>query len=102
MEDARRLYVARYVQGTDVELIIHSNTLAREMARRIRDDLQHLGIVTRGPEVRLAEGAVASPGDVIIARVSDHRAGAANGDVLRVEAVNPDGTTPVRHRLHRH
>jgi hypothetical protein len=101
MEDARRLYVARYVQGTDVDLIIHSNALAREMARRVRDDLQHLGIVSRGPEVRLAEGAAASPGDVIIARVNSHLAGVANGDVLRVESVNDDGTVTVRRRLDR-
>jgi len=101
MEDARRLYVARYVQGTDVELIIHSNALVREMARRIRDDLQHLGLVSRGPEIRLADGAAASQGDVIIARVNDHPAGVANGDVLRVEAVNPDRTITARRRLGR-
>ena len=56
MEDARRLYVARYVQGHDVELIIASNALSHEMARRIRDDLQHLGLVSDGPEVHLVDG----------------------------------------------
>jgi hypothetical protein len=101
MEDARRLYVARYLQGDDVELIIYSNELAGEMGRRIRDDLQHLGIVSRGSEVQVAGGSAASTGDVIIARTNDHRAGVANSDVLRVEAVNDDGTITVRRRVDR-
>jgi hypothetical protein len=101
MEDARQLYVARYVQGHDVELIIASNALSHEMARRIRDDLQHLGIVSEGPEVQLADGARASAGDVIIARDNDHHAGVANSDVLRIEAVHSDGTLTMRRRLDR-
>jgi hypothetical protein len=101
IEDARRLYVARYVQGHDVELIIASNKLAHELARRVRDDLQHLGIVSDGTDVGLADGARASAGDVIIARDNDHNAGVANSDVLRIEAVHPDGSLTVRRRLDR-
>jgi len=99
MEDARRLYVAQYVQNRNVELIIHSNALAREMARRIRDDLQHLGIVSRGREVELAGGARASVGDVIVARANDHPVGIANGDILGVDVINDDGSITVRHRV---
>ncbi len=99
MEDARRLYVARYVQGRRVELIVHSNALGHELARRIRDDLQHLGMVSDGPEIEMADGARASAGDVIIARTNDHPTGVANGDVLRVEAVGEDGTITARKAL---
>jgi hypothetical protein len=66
-----------------------------------RGDLQHLGIVSRGPEVQVAGGSAASAGDVIIARTNDHRVRVANSDVLRVEAVNDDGTITMRRRLDR-
>jgi hypothetical protein len=96
MEDARRLYVSRYVQGENVELIIYSNALAREMAAWVRDDLVHLGLVSGGPGVELAGGARASAGDVIIARRNDHPDNVANSDVLQVEAVHGDGTVTAR------
>jgi len=101
MEEARRLCVAGYVTGKDVELIAWERERCREMSRRIRDDLQHLGIVESGREVRLAAGARASRGDVIMARTTDHRAGVANGDPLRIEAVNDDGSLTVRAKLER-
>jgi hypothetical protein len=101
MEEARRLYVAQYVTGSDVELIAWERERCREMSRRIRDDLQHLGLVDRGREVQIADGARASRGDMIIARANDHRIGVANGDTLRIEAINDDGSLTVRHRRDR-
>jgi hypothetical protein len=101
MEDARRLYVAGYVTGQDVELIAWERERCREMSRRIRDDLQHLGLVDRGRGVTLAAGACASRGDVITARTTDREAGVANGDALRIEAINDDGSLTVRPKLER-
>jgi len=63
--------------------------------------LQHLGLVDSGREARLAAGVWASRGDVITARTTDHRAGVANGDALRIEAVNDDGSLTVRAKLDR-
>ena len=50
MEDARRLYVAPLRPGRRRRADHPCNALAREMGRRIRDDLIHLGIVSRGAE----------------------------------------------------
>jgi hypothetical protein len=69
----------------------------RELSHRIREDLIHLGLVDPGPAVRIAEGAKASVGDLIICRSNDHGIEAgergrslANGDVLRIEAITSD------------
>jgi AAA domain/TrwC relaxase len=101
IEDARRLYVSHYLEGTDVELVVWQREVGREIGRRVRDDLMHLGLVERGREVPLAEGARASRGDVILARKPDYELGIANGDALRVEAVNDDGSLTVRASLGR-
>jgi hypothetical protein len=51
-----------------------------------------------GPAVRIAGGAAASPGDLIICPRNDHKVEAgepgrtlANGDLLRIDAVTPGG-----------
>jgi hypothetical protein len=101
MADARRLYVSHYVQGRDVELIVSRKELGREMARHIRSDLRHLGLLPAGPQVKIARGQTARAGDIIRATRNHHRAGVANGDVLRIEAVNPNGSITVRKGLDR-
>src|SRR5205823_7214617 len=65
---------------------------------RIREDLTALGIVQDGPAVIIADGATASPGDLIICTRNDHTVEAgepgrtlANGDLLRIEAVTSNG-----------
>src|SRR5580693_5945846 len=70
----------------------------RELSARIRDDLIHLGLVEATRAVRIAEGAEASAGDLIICRRNDHSIEAgepgralANGDVLEIEAIIPGG-----------
>ncbi len=70
----------------------------QELSRRIRDDLVHLGLVDRGPAVRIADGASASTGDLIVCTKNAHSVEAgepgrtlANGDLLRVEQVTERG-----------
>ena len=70
----------------------------RELSQRIRDDLIHLGLVDAGRTIRIADGAEASAGDLIICRANDHRLEAgepgralANGDILRIEAITRRG-----------
>ncbi len=70
----------------------------RELSRQIRDDLIHLGLVDGARPVRLAEGASASAGDLIVARENDHdmvtdETGHTlmNNDIFRIESVTRDG-----------
>jgi len=74
------------------------HALRRELSRRIRDDLIALGIVQNEPAVTIADGTQASPGDLIICTKNDHAVEAgepgrtlANGDLLRIEAITPEG-----------
>jgi hypothetical protein len=63
------------------------------------DDLIHLGLVDATRTIRIADGAEASAGDLIICRQNDHhleagepRRALANGDILRIEAITHHGT----------
>ena len=98
MDAAAADYLALTLDGTDVLLMAADHALRRELSRRIRDDLIRLGIVAAGPAVRIADGAAASAGDLIICTRNDHTVEAgepgrtlANGDLLRIEAVTPAG-----------
>jgi hypothetical protein len=98
MDAAAAAYAALTADGTDTLLMAAEHTLRRELSRRIRDDLITLGIVAAGPAVRIADGAAASPGDLITATRNDHTLQAgqpgrtlANGDLLRIEAVTSRG-----------
>ena len=98
MDAAAAHYVALAVDGTDVLLMAADHALRRELSRRIRDDLIRLGIVAVGPAARIADGAVASLGDLIVCTRNDHTVQAgepgrtlANGDLLRIDAVTADG-----------
>jgi hypothetical protein len=98
MDQAARAYVAAYLDGRDVLLMAADWARCRELSARIRDDLIHLGLVDDGRTIRIAEGAEASVGDLIICRDNDHGIEAgepgralANGDVLRIEAITRDG-----------
>jgi conjugative relaxase-like TrwC/TraI family protein len=105
MDQAVHTYVASFLAGRDVLLMAADWARCRELSRRIRDDLIHLGLVDNGRAIRIAEGAEASVGDLIICRRNDHYLEAgepgrtlANGDVLRIEAITP-GSIVVRRRL---
>jgi AAA domain/TrwC relaxase len=98
MDAAAAAYVALSLDGTDTLLMVADDALRRELSRRIRDDLIRLGIVQPGPAARIADGATASPGDLIVCTRNDHAVEAgepgrtlANGDLLRIEAVTGDG-----------
>ena len=98
MDQAVKAYLASYLAGHDVMLTAADWARCRELSRRIRGDLIHLGLVDGGRAVQIAEGAQASAGDLIICRDNDHDIeagepgrGLANGDVLRIEAITADG-----------
>jgi len=98
MDAAAAAYVALTLDGTDTLLMTADRSLRRELSRRIRDDLIGLDIVQPGPAVRIADGATASPGDLIVCTRNDRTVEAgepdrtlANGDLLRIEAVTPHG-----------
>ena len=105
MDAAAAAYVALTIDGTDTLLMAADHALRRELSRRIRDNLVGLGVVRDGPAVRIAGGAQASPGDLIICTRNDHSVEAgepgrtlANGDLLRIEAVTA-GKLVVRRAL---
>ena len=98
MDQAANAYVASYLAGRNVLLMAADWARCRELSQRIRSDLIHLGLVDSGRAVRLAEGAEASVGDLIICRRNDHAIEAgepgralANGDILRIEAITRRG-----------
>ena len=105
MDQAARACVASYLAGRDVLLMAADWARCRELSARIRDDLIHLGLVDNSRTIRIADGAQASAGDLIICRRNGHGIEAgepgralANGDVLRIEAITPGGVM-VRRRL---
>ena len=98
IDTAAAAYVALTLDATDTLLMAAEHGLRRELSRRIRDDLIRLGMVDAGPTVRIADGTEASIGDLIVCTKNDHSVQAgepgrllANGDLLRIEAITPDG-----------
>jgi hypothetical protein len=98
MDAAAKAYVALTLQGKDTLLMAADHARRQELSRRIRDDLVHLGLVDPGPAVRIADGAQASAGDLIVCTKNDHSVEAgesgrtlANGDLLRIEQVTERG-----------
>jgi hypothetical protein len=104
MDLACRAWTADHLAGKDTLLLARTEQQARELSRRIRDDLIRYRVVWTGPEIRLRNGAVASPGDLIVARQNRRQISAGtpgqwltNRDVLRVIA--PIGPEVVVRRL---
>jgi hypothetical protein len=98
IDQAARAYVASYLTGRDVLLMAADWARCRELSARIRNDLIHLGLVDSHRAVRIADGAEASVGDLIICRRNNHNLEAgelgralANGDILRIEAITSGG-----------
>jgi hypothetical protein len=98
MDAAAAAYLALTLDGVDTLLMAADHALRRELNRRVREDLITLGAVSGGPAVKIADGARASAGDLIICTRNDHSIEAgepgrtlANGDLLRIEAVTTDG-----------
>jgi hypothetical protein len=100
MEEAARRYVALTLDGKDVLLMAQDHAHRRELCRRIQGELKYLGLVSRGPTVKIADGQEASVGDLIVCTKNDHSTLAgepgrtlANGDLLRIEEITEDGIT---------
>jgi len=98
MDAAAAAYLALTLDGVDTLLMAADHALRRELSRRVRDHLIRLGIVQPGPAVTIADGVTASTGDLILCTRNDHTIEAgepgrmlANGDLLRIEVVTPDG-----------
>jgi hypothetical protein len=98
LEAAAQAYVAHTLEGKDSLLIARSHELRRELCRRVRGDLQHLGLVARdGPSIEIADGQRASIGDLLVCTANDHAVDAGEGEtlanmhVLRIEAVIDQG-----------
>ncbi len=95
---AAAAYIALTLDGTDTLLMAAEHSLRRELSRRIRDDLIHLGLVQADATVHIADGTEASTGDLIVCTKNDHSVEAgepgrslANGDLLRIEAITSAG-----------
>jgi hypothetical protein len=97
LESAAQAYVAHTLEGKDALLIARSHELRRELCRRVRGDLQHLGLVARdGPTIKIADGQRANIGDLLVCTENDHSVDAggvplANKHVLRIEAITARG-----------
>jgi hypothetical protein len=96
IEGGAQLAVALLAGSQDVVLMARSRDHVRELSRRVRDELVRLGVVDGGRSVRLAEGSRAGVHALVINRVNDHRAGLANGDIVRIEAIEDDGRVRIR------
>lgn len=106
LDQARGAYLGSYLQGRDVLMIARAHETCRELSRRVRDDLVHLGLVDDARTAELRDGARAGAGDIIVARRNDHDLEAgegnralANGDVMRILGVNKDGSLTVKRRM---
>jgi len=107
MELACRAFLADHLAGKESLLLARTGEQARELARRVRDDLVRYGLVDVGTEIALRYGAVAGIGDLIVARQNRRAVWAGergrwltNRDVLRVEAITARSVT-VRRQLRR-
>ncbi|HET9894619.1 MAG TPA: MobF family relaxase [Streptosporangiaceae bacterium] len=94
LECAARAYLHDRLNGAHTVLMAATDSMAAELARRVRGDLIAWGMVSDGPVIGLRDGAVASPGDWIMARknASQITAGQpgrtlANRDILRIASV---------------
>jgi hypothetical protein len=103
-EQACRAFLADHLAGRDSLLLARTGEQARDMSRRVREYLIRYSLVHPGADVRLRHGAVASRGDLIVARRNDRRIIAGepgrwltNRDVLQVETVT--GRTVTVRRL---
>jgi hypothetical protein len=91
MEQAYRGWLADHLAGKDALLMARTTDQARELSRRARGDLVRYGRVAADGEVALRDDAVASAGDLIMARKNDRQTMAGergrwltNRDVLEV------------------
>jgi AAA domain len=89
---ACRAFVADYLAGRDALLLARTGEQARELSRRVRDDLIRYRRVDPSLQIPLSHHATASRGDLIMARRNNHAITAgtegrwlANRDILRID-----------------
>jgi conjugative relaxase-like TrwC/TraI family protein len=106
--DAFAAWVSDRAAGLDAIMLAPTRTLVAELNRQARDHLLRSYHNPVGREVRLADGNLASVGDVIITRSNDRRLRLAandwvrNGDRWTITGVDRRGDLAVRHnRSHR-
>ena len=102
-EQAARAYLAEYLAGTDVVLTAFEHRECADLSRRVQGYLLDWGQLRPGSTAALQEGACGYVGDLIVARENDNQLDAgqpgrtlANGDLLRVEALDDHGLTVSR------
>jgi ATP-dependent exoDNAse (exonuclease V) alpha subunit len=100
---AVRRWLADYLSGKESLLMAGTNVQAADLARRARDSLAALGAVSQDDLIELADGNVAGPSDLIVARQNDrarfrHRRDAVVGAVRAARelpgAACPSSATP--------
>jgi conjugative relaxase-like TrwC/TraI family protein len=84
-------WLADHLDGKDTLLLATTNAQAAELARRARDRLVALGRTGTGRTIELADGNLAGPGDLLVARHNNRIITAAgrrlaNRDVLQFAA----------------
>ena len=96
-EQAYRGWLADFLDGKDTLLMARTEDQARELSRRARDDLIRYGLVSPGPNLRLACGERASAGDLVMARRNTRTAHPGNPgreltnrDVLQITSAAAD------------
>jgi conjugative relaxase-like TrwC/TraI family protein len=108
LDTTTNAYVARTLEGRDILLNVRDHATRRELNRRIRGELLHLGIVDAGRSAPLKDGQQASAGDLVFCTSggndSKQQVGEgltlANGQSFRVESVTDDGRLSLRLVLH--
>ena len=89
---AVRRWLADYLSGKESLLMAGTNVQAADLARRARESLAALGVVGVDDLIELADGNVAGPGDLIVARQNERIVAGepgrrlANRDLLRIDA----------------
>jgi len=92
IEAAVSRWLADHLSGKDTVLLATTNAQAVELARRARDRLAALGLTGTGDTVELADGNLAGPGDLLVARQNERIIAGepgrrlANRDVLLLAA----------------
>jgi hypothetical protein len=99
LEAAASLYMARTLEGHDTLLVVQDHATRRELSRRIRGELRHLGLVSSGRTAAIADGQHVSAGDLVMCTKNDNGQDAGDGEtlsnkhLLEVVDVTADGLT---------
>ena len=82
LDSASQAYVARTLQGRDVLMVVQDHATRRELNRRVRGELRHLGKVDSGRSAEIADKQQASAGDLVACTLNDNRQPVGGGQTL--------------------